>query len=127
RPRHRGTPVHRTASILSVAARLAAIASLGLAATAAAQSAPVDYDIEAQPLADALNEFALQSDREILFAPEAVPERRTPGLRGRFSPEQALERLLAGTGLTWRETGNEAILIDAPDDSAPAPAPDEEE
>src|SRR5690606_33492691 len=72
-----------------------------------------------------LNEFALQSDREILFSPEAVTARQTAGVHGRYSPEQALDLLLSGSGLTWRTTENRAILIDA---AAPAEeAPEAEE
>lgn len=123
--------MHQMGSIFSGILKLAATISLAFAASAGAQVAgQVEYDIDAQLLADALNEFALQSDREILFAPEAVTAQRTPGLHGNYSPEQALEMLLSGSGLTWRVTENQAILIDAaqvpqgpPEQEGPADPP----
>lgn len=81
--------MHRTASIFSGLLKLAA-ASVAFAVPAGAQVAgEVEYDIDAQLLADALNQFALQSDREILFAPDAVPDRRTPGLPAPHRSERA--------------------------------------
>lgn len=93
---------------------LAGAASLALAAGAQAQSGgEVVYDIPAQDLAGALNAYAVQSDKDILFSPDAVDTRRTGGLQGRYAPDQALAMLLDGSGLAVQQT-NGAILIGAP-------------
>ncbi len=66
---------------------------------AQAQTDQRDYDIAAQPLGDALQEYADVSGRQILFATELVKGRRSILVRGRMSSDRALSRLLAGTGL----------------------------
>ncbi|RCX26336.1 outer membrane receptor for ferrienterochelin and colicin [Thioalbus denitrificans] len=57
-----------------------------------------------QPLGSALQSLAAQAGIQILFPAEAVAGLETPGLEGRYTPEQALRRLLAGTGLGFRAT-----------------------
>src|SRR5688572_18271079 len=65
---------------------------------------PKSFDIGAQSLAAALSEFARQSQREILFAPEIVNEKMTKGVHGTFPPLTALSTLLRDTGLTFSTT-----------------------
>lgn len=113
--------------------RLAAFAAAGaiviLAPPAFAQ--PVQIDIEAQALGSALNRLALQSHRQILFAPVLVAGRNAPALRGAMPAETALAQLLSRTGLQYRNQNN-VLLIERSQParfqrtSAPevAPAPD---
>ncbi len=95
---------------------LAASIAVGLSAPAMAQSAPPSattdsqqrsFDIVAQPLDTALTRLADQAGVRILFASNEVAALQGPRLAGRFSVEQALTRLLAGSGLDWhwREPG----------------------
>jgi TonB-dependent receptor len=70
------------------------------------------FDIERQSLAAALNQFAAQSDRQILFSTEAVASKRTRGIKGELEPEVALRELLDGTGLTYRVTADQTILVE---------------
>ncbi len=72
------------------------------------------FDIETQALATALGEFARQSDRQILFSTEVVDAKRTDSLKGDLEPEAALRELLKGTGLTYRVTADNTILVDHP-------------
>ena len=71
----------------------------------------VDFRIEAQDLGSALNQFALQSGREILFVEEEISGKLTPGVYGTYHPLAALDRLLANTGLEYRVTDLDAILV----------------
>jgi iron complex outermembrane recepter protein len=80
---------------------------------AAAESPPSSFDIGGQPLAGALNEFARQSSRQILFSTEVVQAKRTRGVKGELEPEAALRQLLEGTGLTYRVTADDTILVEA--------------
>jgi outer membrane receptor protein involved in Fe transport len=84
---------------------------------ACAQEARV-FNIPAGSLRDALNLFATQSDQQILFSSDLVAGRRTPGLNGAYAPSAALDRLLAGTGLVWRETRPGVIFLGATDVAA---------
>ena len=84
---------------------------------ACAQEARV-FNIPAGSLRDALNLFATQSDQQILFSSDLVAGRRTAGLNGAYAPSAAIDRLLAGTGLVWRETRPGVIFLGAADDAA---------
>jgi outer membrane receptor protein involved in Fe transport len=81
------------------------------------------FDIPAQPLSQALNQLALRSDREILFSPALTQGKRSPGLWGVFTAEAALERLLAGSGLTVQLEGRSFLVVPAAQ-PAKTPAPD---
>jgi iron complex outermembrane receptor protein len=86
-----------------------AIAAL-YAPTACAQEATRDYDIAAQPLGAALRHYAAASGREVVADASLVEGRHSAGVRGRLSPEAALTRLLAGTGLTIDIVDGAAVL-----------------
>lgn len=96
----------------------ATLAATGLAASihqpAYAQEAVRTYNIEAQDLNGALREFAMQTGRDVLYAPEIVAGRRSPGVRGRHTEEQALQVLLAETGLSYERTGSNGYAIRGP-------------
>lgn len=82
-----------------------AICVLALAAAGAAcAQAPRAYDIPAGSLRDVLTRYAAQSDQQLFYAAALAEGLTSPGLRGRYKPGEALDRLLAGTGLTWSET-----------------------
>ena len=72
---------------------------------------PVDFDITAQPLNGALNEFALQSDREIFYSSGLVEGKKAKRVSGSYEPEDALDLLLADTGLDYSVTGKETFLV----------------
>ena len=76
------------------------------------------FDLPAQPLGQALNQLALRSDREILFSPSLTKGRRSPALSGSFTAEEALDRLLTGSGLDVRMEGRSFLIVP----EAPAPA-----
>lgn len=94
-------------------ALLAGAAVVAVATPCAARAQSVAFNIEPQALAGGLQEFARQTDREILYAPELVANRRTGGVSGSFTPEAAMQRLLAGTNLTFRQTGGNVIVLQA--------------
>lgn len=77
-----------------------ALALAALAAQAQAPSAaPVQLSIAAQPLAQALNDLARQARLELIVQPALVAGRTAPAVAGLLTPRQALDRLLAGSGL----------------------------
>ena len=73
-----------------------------------------NFNIDDQSLATALNQFAAQSDRQILFSTEAVNAKRSHRVKGELAPEVALRRLLEGTGLVYRVTSDNTILVEDP-------------
>jgi iron complex outermembrane receptor protein len=72
------------------------------------------FNIDPQSLASALSEFARESHKEILFAPDIVAQKTSPGLHGSYEPLVALHRLLETTGLVYTTTQSGAILVTAP-------------
>ena len=100
---------------LSLAAALAlgfaAVQPLAVQAQTAAPGAH-RFAIAAQPLASALNELARQADLQLGFAPALVAGRAAPAVSGQFTAQQALDRLLAGSGLEGT-VHNRAVLVRA--------------
>ena len=48
---------------------------------------------------------------DVIFSPEQVRKRRTRGLSGDYTPQQAIERLLAGSGLQAKPNGRSQYII----------------
>ncbi len=69
------------------------------------------YDIAASPLSEALIEFALQSDRQVLYAQESVAGIDVPALIGDFEVDQALELLLEGTGIEVQQVNERTFYL----------------
>ena len=85
---------------------LAAIISMSVVGVASADDAHTSTkrltNIPAQGLAPALQALARQWSLQIVYVSEEIGERHTQGAVGEFDPEQALDRLLEGTDLTFK-------------------------
>jgi iron complex outermembrane receptor protein len=80
----------------------------------AAADNPRVFDIDRENLASALTQFAAQSDRQILFSSDIVAAKSSNRIKGELEPEAALRQLLKGTGLTYRVTADNTILVETP-------------
>ncbi|MDG2071503.1 MAG: hypothetical protein P8J55_07230, partial [Pseudomonadales bacterium] len=80
-------------------------------AVAAEIDSAVNFNIKAQNLGNALNEFALQSGKEILFVEEEIADKSTSGISGSYQPIAALEQLLTDAGLQYRVNDLNTILV----------------
>lgn|GEM_PF-902292 len=76
------------------------LAALLAAGALLAAEAPRPFDVPAGDAAETLKLAASQGGIEIVFFAETVRGVRTAELRGKFPPHEALERLVAHTGLT---------------------------
>jgi hypothetical protein len=94
---------------------------LAAAAQAQAQVGRIQIAIPPQDLGGALAEFARQTNDQLLFSPGLVQGRQSKGLRGAFTPEEALRKLVAGTGLEVRAVASDTFLL-APPSGAHEPA-----
>lgn len=83
--------------------------------------------LPAQPLASALSVLASQSGTNILAAAPLVANRRAPAISGRLNVPEALGKLLQGSGLIARKTGDKTYLVQAapPVSTLPVAHPDE--
>ena len=102
---------------------LAGSAGLALGTAASAQGAKrVHYDLPASDLGTALNQVARQGRQEIVFDSALVRGKRAAPLVGDYTPAEALDRVLAGSGLAVRQnaSGAEVITSAAPLSQGPA-------
>ncbi|HCN44654.1 MAG TPA: TonB-dependent siderophore receptor, partial [Pseudomonas sp.] len=66
--------------------------------------------IQAQPLATALNQLGQQTSLQLFFSPELVAGKQAPAVSGNLAPEQALRALLQGSGLTYEISQGSVVL-----------------
>lgn len=91
---------------------LAAGALLALAAHAQGLS-PRPIDLPAAPLEQSLNTLARKTGVQIVFASPLAAGRTAPAVRGTLTPHQALEQVLAGSGLAVRVAdGGQTYVIE---------------
>lgn len=77
-------------------------------------STPVQLHIVAQPLGQALNDWARQCRIELIVPPALVAGKTAPAVSGPLAPRQALDRLLAGSGLVASLEGVAMVIKAAP-------------
>lgn len=70
----------------------------------------IEFDIAAQPLSGALTEFARQSRINALYFSDDLSGLSSPQLRGSYTPQQALDLLLARSGYSGRISGENLVL-----------------
>jgi hypothetical protein len=71
------------------------------------------FDIKAQPMGEALNQFARQAGVQIFFPGEAAAGRRSPAVRGTMEPRTALTQLIAGFSLSIVGDDGKMIMLQA--------------
>ncbi|AVS94910.1 TonB-dependent siderophore receptor [Paracidovorax avenae] len=106
-------PLHILRQPRSFALRGAALAA-ALCIAAAAHAQPLAIDLPAQPLAQSLSALARQSGAQIVFATELAQGLRAPALRGTLEVREALDRLVAGSGLVVRAQDGRTFTIERP-------------
>lgn len=84
--------------------------SIGLV-SAPAHAQQRNYQIPEASLSDALREYGRVSGQQIIFTESLVQGKRAPALSGRFTPEEALNHLLADSNLKAERTPAGAIMI----------------
>ena len=98
------------------------------------------FDIPAQPMAAALNAWAVQANTQVFVDPGPVAHLMAPAVKGALTPRQALRALLAGSALQVTQ-GTDGVFVIKPRPAvariappppeppqavaAPAPAPPE--
>lgn len=97
----------RFATLLGVGAL--AFTGLGLAETPAQQA--IHLRIPSQPIGEALNAFAEQSGLQLLFRSELGEGVTAPAVQGVLSAQQALELLLAQSGLKYEFINPHTVTV----------------
>jgi iron complex outermembrane recepter protein len=97
---------------LSVVAACLSLCLIGFAtANDAHASIRKDTSIPAEGLGPALNALARDRNFQIVYVTEEIANVRTAGAIGLFTTEEALKRLLVGTGLSYRYLDDKTVTI----------------
>ena len=112
------------ASTVVAGLAVAGLAAAGIA-RAQAQGAPaptevaqgqtgrvVAFNIPAQDLDSALTRLADQAGIRLLFTSRDLAGKRTAGLAGNYTVDQALTTVLAGSGFTWRLGESNTVVLE---------------
>jgi len=91
---------------------VSALAAALLVHSALADTATFAFDIPREDLALALNQIAKQSHIEIAYSAELTRGKISPSLKGTYTSEQALKKLLKGSGLHVRRIAGGALVIE---------------
>lgn len=91
--------------------QLAVALILACHAVAALAGPTAKFDIAAQPLSSALRALASQAGVQLVFAPETVGAAKSVAVQGVMSVEAALERLLVGSGLEFKQEGERSYVV----------------
>lgn len=78
---------------------------------ALAQTRQQSVSVPAGPLTPALNRLAAQAGLQILFDAELAQGKTTRGVSGNLTPAEALDTVLAGTGLSARFAGGNQVVL----------------
>lgn len=106
----------------AVPARPSIAASASVPAPPGASASSQVFDIPAQPLATALEQFMTQTAHSGLYDSTLVRGWTSRPLRGTRVPEAALRELVADTGLTVRYTAPDVFTLTVPAGLPPRPA-----
>ncbi|MCX2565823.1 TonB-dependent siderophore receptor [Acetobacter suratthaniensis] len=90
------------------------IGAVSATAAPAIAFAAKSFQISPQPLSNALTTFGIQSGWQISVPDALTATMNSPGVVGSLTPDVALSRLLAGTGLTYQLSGAHSVIIKKP-------------
>ncbi|MEM7074847.1 MAG: TonB-dependent receptor [Pseudomonadota bacterium] len=95
---------------------LHATTAFGLALVNAAPAAAQDIiDVPAQPLATALAELGRETGLQVLAPADAVSGKTSNAVKGRMTPQAALDAMLADSGLSFRTPENNSAVLSSDD------------
>ncbi|MBL9202755.1 MAG: STN domain-containing protein, partial [Opitutaceae bacterium] len=115
----RPSPVRLLSLVLGVAA--AALLAAGLAFAADAPRKP--FDVPADVAEASLRKFSAQAGLDVLFATRTAGQVRTNAVKGDFTPNEAIDRLLAGTDLVAARDDRTGTFTVSRAPASPAPRP----
>ncbi|QCY14548.1 TonB-dependent receptor [Pseudomonas sp. MPC6] len=101
-------------SALSFSALALLPLSIALAAEAGTdqQRAQFSFALAAKPLPQALSDFSRITGISVVYTDEAPYGITAPAVSGQMSAEQALQRLLSGSGFTFRRTDGHTLVLE---------------
>ncbi|RBC00485.1 TonB-dependent receptor [Pseudomonas sp. MWU12-2115] len=70
------------------------------------------FSLSAKPLPQALSDFSRITGQSVVYTDEAPYGLNAPAVSGQMSAEQALQRLLSGSGMTFRRTDSHTFALE---------------
>lgn len=101
-------------ALLAATALIETAAGQEITATSVAQTEPQDavaFDIPEQPLSSALTAFVTQSGYQVSVDQATVADLRSAAVAGNMTPDEALRRMLAGSGIAFRFADNRSVFL----------------
>ncbi|HEX2271428.1 MAG TPA: TonB-dependent siderophore receptor [Pyrinomonadaceae bacterium] len=86
--------------------------------TVSEQQRQLVFDIPADTLEAVISKFQKIADLQVVIPNQAMRAIASPGVRGTFSPEQALREILRGTGISYRFTDKSTAILEIHTDTA---------
>ena len=86
-------------------------AALLFVGTTSAEAMEMDFNIPAQTLSSALKTFAEDTGLQMLYSSDTVKGIRSSRVNGRHQPKEALDILLGGTGLSFKFTDSDTVIV----------------
>ncbi|WP_095112641.1 TonB-dependent receptor [Pseudomonas sp. Irchel 3H7] len=101
-------------SALSFSALALLPMSVALAAETVSNQAQkqFNFSLAAKPLPQALSDFSRVTGQSVVYTDEAPYGLTAPAVNGQMSAEQALQRLLSGSGLSFRRTDSHTLALE---------------
>jgi outer membrane receptor protein involved in Fe transport len=78
---------------------------------------PVQINLPAQPLNQSIRQLANQTGLSISFDSELTKNKTAPAVKGFLSPQEALKKVLQGSGLQLNISGDSAVIKPEPEKS----------
>ncbi|MDI4234817.1 STN domain-containing protein [Bradyrhizobium sp. Arg237L] len=96
---------------LGIAVTVFAFSNMSSRAQSQIAEPEIEFDIPAQPLDVALEAYIQATGLQILYKSALTASRNSSPVTGKFTPQRAIERLLAGTDLAASHTSEGAFTI----------------
>jgi len=100
---------------------LSTVAAIAISSSAFAEDAK-KFDISPQRLTTALEAFGQQANVEILFDGKQLDGKMSPGLKGDFTPPDALKRLIQGAGVRFNQPNPTTFVVSLDSGKVPSNA-----
>lgn len=78
----------------------------------ATSNKPMPFHIAPQPLDNVLDQFIAATDWQVGYPAALAQGKTSSGINGNYTPRQALTKLLTGTGLSYRVSGNNTVTLE---------------
>ncbi|HET8781823.1 MAG TPA: TonB-dependent receptor [Pyrinomonadaceae bacterium] len=79
---------------------------------ASEQQRQIQFQIPADTLESVITKFQTTADIQVIIPNDAMRSLASPGVTGRYSPEQALREILRGTGVSYRFTDKKTVILE---------------